>query len=56
LGRELLAHQLIGVESVERFDEAAKQTLAKVNALLDGSEIWSFPGCEPPPANEKMAP
>jgi|SRR6266496_3554225 len=55
LVRDLLKPPLFGTESVEVFDDAAKRTLARLDALLTGSEIWRFPGCEPPPASEEIA-
>jgi hypothetical protein len=54
-GRTVMAHQLLGDESMERCDAAARETLAKVNALLDGSEIWTFSGCFAPLQKRKLA-
>jgi hypothetical protein len=55
LVHDLLTPKLIGIEGVERCDQVARQTLSKVNALLDGSTIWTFAGCQPPSKSEKLA-
>ena len=53
---DLLTQKIIGTEGIERLNDVARETLAKVEALLDGSEIFSYPGCRPPSAKaEKLA-
>jgi hypothetical protein len=52
---DLLSQKIIGTEGIERLNDVARETLARVDALLDGSEIWSFPGCEPQAEVKKAA-
>ena len=52
LVRTLLTHNAAEFDSIERLDEAARDILRKVEALLNGSEIWQFQGA---PISESAA-
>jgi hypothetical protein len=42
----LLAHRISPNDSIERIFEVAKETLRKIDALLNGSTIWSYQGAK----------
>ena len=42
----LLGHRVSGADSIERMFEGAAETLRKVDALLNGSTIWTFQGAK----------
>lgn len=51
---DLLSQKIIGTEGIERLDAVARETLATVEVLITGGQLWQFEGTRPPAKSEKL--